>query len=215
MYPCQNNGTCVDLEDDYECQCIEGFTGDKCETNINECSSNPCINGKCLDGINEYTCQCNPGYYGQNCDTQIPPSPTEDPKYHIIDQKCYFFDKASGTYANSKEKCRNAFNGQGKMFEPKTMAQFKKVHKYGRDNLDKDIFWIGVNDKAKEGTFVYESNGASIPFTPDWYGKNGFDGTRGTSANCILLYENSLTWMDYECNNSAWGPRGGTICEQK
>ena len=59
--PCQNGGTCLDLEIGFECQCPEGITGKQCEVNIDECLDNPCIKGECIDGLNEYTCQCEPG----------------------------------------------------------------------------------------------------------------------------------------------------------
>lgn len=28
--PCQNNGTCVDLMNDYTCNCMDGFNGTDC-----------------------------------------------------------------------------------------------------------------------------------------------------------------------------------------
>ena len=49
--PCQNNGRCVPHPDKprgsgfYQCDCEPGFTGDKCETNIDECQSFPCLRG--------------------------------------------------------------------------------------------------------------------------------------------------------------------------
>ena len=36
---------------------------------INECSSNPCLNGVCIDAINGHKCRCNPGYTGVLCET--------------------------------------------------------------------------------------------------------------------------------------------------
>lgn len=30
--PCQNNGTCVDLINDYQCDCMDGFNGTNCTT---------------------------------------------------------------------------------------------------------------------------------------------------------------------------------------
>ena len=32
--PCENGGTCTDMEDGYECACESGYTGDECETGI-------------------------------------------------------------------------------------------------------------------------------------------------------------------------------------
>ena len=34
--PCKNSGTCVDKLADYQCTCLNGFTGKDCETG--ECS---------------------------------------------------------------------------------------------------------------------------------------------------------------------------------
>ena len=43
----------------------EGFSGERCETNINDCKDNSCSeNGVCVDLINSYKCQCNYGYEG-------------------------------------------------------------------------------------------------------------------------------------------------------
>lgn len=29
--PCKNNGTCTDLVNDYQCDCVAGFNGNNCE----------------------------------------------------------------------------------------------------------------------------------------------------------------------------------------
>ncbi len=34
-----------DLFRDYVCECVEGYEGKNCETEIDECLSNPCSNG--------------------------------------------------------------------------------------------------------------------------------------------------------------------------
>lgn len=62
-------GHCVVYGNLRLCSCRAGFTGSRCETNINECAGNPCANGStCRDSINDYTCICPPGYTGRHCD---------------------------------------------------------------------------------------------------------------------------------------------------
>ena len=52
----------------FTCDCSPGWTGTRCEINVNECSPNPCLNdGKCIDLINRYQCICPPGFTGERC----------------------------------------------------------------------------------------------------------------------------------------------------
>ncbi|CAH3179809.1 unnamed protein product, partial [Porites evermanni] len=61
-------GSCTDQVSGYACICQPGYAGAQCQTNINECSSNPCLNGgSCTDQVNGYTCSCQPGYAGARC----------------------------------------------------------------------------------------------------------------------------------------------------
>ena len=63
--PCQNGGRCANLANTlgYNCTCEKGYTGYKCQHNIDECIGNACTNGAtCLDGIGNYTCQCPAGF---------------------------------------------------------------------------------------------------------------------------------------------------------
>lgn len=73
--PCNNNGSCsVNAGGEgYTCQCVDGFEGVNCETNIDDCANNPCQNGgTCNDGVNGYTCECVDSYSGTNCETALP-----------------------------------------------------------------------------------------------------------------------------------------------
>lgn len=52
----------------YVCLCEDGFEGENCTVNIDECvrSGNPmiCNNGDCKDGIASYICNCHKGFTG-------------------------------------------------------------------------------------------------------------------------------------------------------
>ena len=49
----------------FECLCPLGYVGDRCEEDVNECSSNPCLNqALCVDLVGSFRClgcACLPG----------------------------------------------------------------------------------------------------------------------------------------------------------
>ena len=50
--PCMNNGHCVDLKDDYHCECTAGYWGTNCEWEVDDCQFEPCANNAtCLDKV--------------------------------------------------------------------------------------------------------------------------------------------------------------------
>ena len=57
-----------------------GFTGSFCETDINECLSNPCyFGGTCTDVVNGFICDCAEGYIGERCEAVIRVCPLDTP----------------------------------------------------------------------------------------------------------------------------------------
>lgn len=63
--PCEHKGKCINTLGSFECQCLQGYTGPRCEIDVNECVSNPCQNdATCLDQIGEFQCICMPGAWG-------------------------------------------------------------------------------------------------------------------------------------------------------
>ena len=76
--PCANSGSCIPgmglLGVDYTCQCAVGYTGQRCEVNIDDCQSAICPNNSmCVDGVNSHQCICNPDFVqnGNRC-VEIP-----------------------------------------------------------------------------------------------------------------------------------------------
>nr|CAD7258136.1 unnamed protein product [Timema shepardi] len=68
---CQHGGLCVPLGHGIQCICPAGFSGRRCEIDIDECSSQPCYNAAtCIDLPQGYRCQCAPGYSGVNCQVE-------------------------------------------------------------------------------------------------------------------------------------------------
>jgi hypothetical protein len=66
-----NTASCVNLANPnrFVCTCAAGFTGTLCQTELNECSSNPCRNGgSCVDRINGFTCSCVGAFSGSLCE---------------------------------------------------------------------------------------------------------------------------------------------------
>ncbi|RUS79627.1 hypothetical protein EGW08_012596 [Elysia chlorotica] len=70
--PCLNGGTCQSGYGNFTCTCVVGFTGKRCEINIDDCLPKPCKNGGvCHDLLNDYVCVCVSGYTDKNCSTDI------------------------------------------------------------------------------------------------------------------------------------------------
>uniref|UniRef100_A0A3P8WDT2 Delta-like protein n=1 Tax=Cynoglossus semilaevis TaxID=244447 RepID=A0A3P8WDT2_CYNSE len=65
---------CVDLGQRVTCRCRPGFSGPRCEINVDDCASNPCRNGgTCVDGVNDFTCTCTLGFTGKDCSVRDSP----------------------------------------------------------------------------------------------------------------------------------------------
>ena len=61
--PCLNGGNCVNITGGYMCDCVAGFTGVNCTTDIDDCDLDPCDNnGTCIDEFNGYMCNCRAGF---------------------------------------------------------------------------------------------------------------------------------------------------------
>ncbi|KAE9551386.1 hypothetical protein FO519_005394 [Halicephalobus sp. NKZ332] len=72
---CSGHGTCESLEIDvkeeknYLCKCEEGWTGSRCEIDVDECLENPCTNnGRCKNFPGGFHCECPIGFVGEKCE---------------------------------------------------------------------------------------------------------------------------------------------------
>jgi hypothetical protein len=75
---CANGAACVEGVDSYRCECEDGFTGEHCESDVDECEARPCLNdGTCFEsGLAGFVaagsrlCMCMAGYQGDTCENE-------------------------------------------------------------------------------------------------------------------------------------------------
>ena len=59
---------CMDTMGIFHCACDPDFTGELCQTNIDDCVGVNCSGkGQCVDGVNNFICECAPGFSGPLC----------------------------------------------------------------------------------------------------------------------------------------------------
>eukprot|EP00045_Choanoeca_perplexa_P006138 m.52146 g.52146 ORF g.52146 m.52146 type:complete len:1402 (-) comp13482_c0_seq2:40-4245(-) len=78
--PC-NNGTCIDGIQSFQCDCQgTGYTGQTCNTDINECETDACTGGQlCTNTPGSYTCACPSGQSLQSGICTLPNPCTSSP----------------------------------------------------------------------------------------------------------------------------------------
>lgn len=70
---CRNSGECEEGNNGPICKCKKGFSGDWCESDINECENSPCENGgTCVNEEGSYQCVCTYAMSGTNCTISFP-----------------------------------------------------------------------------------------------------------------------------------------------
>lgn len=62
---CHNGGTCFNTIGGHTCVCVNGWTGNDCSENIDDCATAVCFNGAtCHDRVASFFCECPVGKTG-------------------------------------------------------------------------------------------------------------------------------------------------------
>ena len=95
-----------------------------------------------------------------------------------INDRCYFFhNKEVQSFDDSQKICSDTFKqhgfNNGRVYEPRDHDNFKVVYELAEEFSKRPTLqlWIGLNDKEKDGQFVYNSNGRLPRYTSWEYGK--------------------------------------------
>ncbi|CAB4018887.1 neurogenic locus Notch [Paramuricea clavata] len=120
---CQNGEICLNGK----CSCQSGFTGSRCDVDIDECKESPgiCQNGaNCTNTNGSYTCTCTAAYTGRNCSINIDDCKTDDGSSKClnngacIDGEAKFSCKCQDPYFGSRcqfvDECKEKKNLCGK-----------------------------------------------------------------------------------------------------
>ena len=83
-----------------------------------------------------------------------------------ISGSCYYIENTTTlNYADAQLNCQNKFgNLVGKLFEPR-LANTNQLVSAAAANFESgtmDDFWLGINDLAIQGQYVYASDGQDV-----------------------------------------------------
>ena len=94
-----------------------------------------------------------------------------------INDRCYYFhNKEVGSIDDVQKICSDTFKKHGfengRLYEPRDAEIFFNIYSLAEDFSQRRTLqiWLGLNDKEKDGEFVYNSDGKLPKINAPWAG---------------------------------------------
>jgi len=123
---------------------------------------------------------------------------------------CYLFGTEPMNYDDAQQFC--ADNG-GFLAEPRSKKETKIINNKIEKHADGTNYWIGLTDRANEGTFVWGSDNAVATYT-NWNGRE--PNNWGRKEDCAHIRTNKNNeWNDSVCDRKETSIGGNYALCQK
>ena len=144
---------------------------------------------------NNGNCQCKEGFSGQKCNIACPEGWT------LVGNECLQMSVDTKTYDDAANYCRSIGSSLIEPMSPEennALVDFiaTRSNKFWSENY----FWIGINDKAQENKFVYESSGQQVTFTL-WASGQPDNAWGGEDCGMLWFRDNQWKWNDAACSS--------------
>ena len=140
--------------------------------------------------------------YLQNCNSkQLLPTIWNKEAFQFCFLYISRFSNVTKSFEDARRSCES--NG-GMLFEPRNKEENKEVADAGYEIVGNAYYWwIGVDDKEREGRFQYSSNKQEINFS-NW--GSGQPNNLNSNEDCVVMITSfdsfySGKWADYHCSS--------------